>query len=468
MLTEVLTALLKSRLHRHAEVLNVSLQGGRTSPDHLRELSRSPLSTVFQQIMTDRERLVELLDQQADALKQSTSVNIHTQLFHAALLEALNRLDSASVATEEMASSSRDVARSATEAAVLANTSAREVTNGLENIMALAESVAQIRQAVESMVSTMTAFIDNTHRIAQLTEDLRGIANQTNLLALNASIEAARAGDAGRGFAIVAGEVRNLATISAQVVTEIGDISDRMAQESLSVQQAVSGGMNHLEHVDDSMREAMGTLQEANSSVLQSNDYIQQIAVASEQQSVVSQDMARTLALINQETDTLKASIHGLEDVIESVVDGMGSQLKTFAEWPFDEVLLSVAMSDHVLWVEKATNFLAPGAHSNVTLTDQHNCRLGRWLKTIGAERFGDSEAYRALIPLHDRIHSLGIEIAEQAGHGRREQAEAKVAELLQLRDQVLEKLILLRQEVMHWRESPASGWNPKALFATN
>ncbi|MEW6444876.1 MAG: methyl-accepting chemotaxis protein [Pseudomonadota bacterium] len=452
MQSNALSSLFKSKVHRYADILSTSLRGGMAPPTQAMELRRSPLAAVFEQIFTDRERLVGLLDQQSDILKKSTNVNIYTQIFHASLLEALNKLASASTATEEMASTSRSVARSAAEAAALAEASALEVSHGVGDIRRLADEVMLIGQSVETMTSAMTAFIDNTQRIVQLTDVLRGIANQTNLLALNASIEASRAGDAGRGFAIVADEVRTLATLSADAVREIGDISDRIANESVLVQQAVGKGRGHLGRVDEAMHKTMDVLSHASESVTLSNDYIQQIAVAAEQQSAVSQDMARTLALISHETDKLDSSINGLEGVIETVVDGMGAQLKTYAYWPFDEVLLSVAMSDHVLWVERATNFLAPHPHEHVVLSDQHTCRLGQWLAGVGKERFGDSETYRSLIPLHDRIHSLGIEIADLARQGQRQQAEAKVGELVRLRDQVLEKLSALRREVMHWQ----------------
>ena len=241
--------LLQAPLYRHAEMLTSHFHGEAMTDALPARYRKTPLGGSFDQLRKCRHRLTRLLDYQTDMLVETTEGNIHTLNFKKALNETLDNLESASAATEQMAASNKQVSASAESVSALAQTSAAEVEDGYTSLERLVEEIEHIRHAVEAISQTVSAFTRNAGRITQLTNVLKGISDQTDLLALNATIEAARAGDAGRGFSVVADEVRDLAVRSAEAVHEIGGISEEISQQSVEAESSVESGVKQLDGV---------------------------------------------------------------------------------------------------------------------------------------------------------------------------------------------------------------------------
>jgi methyl-accepting chemotaxis protein len=123
--------------------------------------------------------------------------------------------------------------------------SLRRAEEGGRTLESLVAEVGLAEDAVRQMAVSVEEFVQSTSSITSMTQEVREIAEQTNLLALNAAIEAARAGEQGRGFAVVADEVRKLAEKSARSAGEIDAVTSQLSRQSVAVRKAIDEGLGH-------------------------------------------------------------------------------------------------------------------------------------------------------------------------------------------------------------------------------
>lgn len=155
---------------------------------------------------------------------------------------------------------------------------------GKESLERLTGEIARIKTAVHQMAETVNQFVSNTASITNMTREVKDIAEQTNLLALNAAIEAARAGEQGRGFAVVADEVRKLAEKSAASANEIDGITRTLSNQSELVRTAIGEGIANISSSERSLTAVVDAINESDMSVEQVGLGLDQIAAATEEQ----------------------------------------------------------------------------------------------------------------------------------------------------------------------------------------
>jgi methyl-accepting chemotaxis protein len=215
------------------------------------------------------------------------------------------RLAETATAMEEMNATVLEVARNASLAAENADATQQKAQLGSEVVTKVVRSISQVQEITTNLKSNMTDLDRQAESIGKILNVINDIADQTNLLALNAAIEAARAGEAGRGFAVVADEVRKLAEKTINATKEV-DESIHAIQETTRMN--VSATDRVVEMVNDSTTladDSGNALQEILSISVSTADQVRSIATAAEEQSAASEEITRTI----EDMDSLAGSI---------------------------------------------------------------------------------------------------------------------------------------------------------------
>ncbi len=203
-------------------------------------------------------------------------------------------------AVTQMNSTVHEVSNNVASAARDAEQADQQAVNGHNIVEQTMASIEHLAGDIERAAEVITQLRQESQNIGAVLEVIGGIAEQTNLLALNAAIEAARAGEQGRGFAVVADEVRTLASRTQASTQEIQEMIDRLQAGSKEAVKAMDKGRQQASTSVESATSARNSLLEITSSVTEIRDMTQQIAAASEQQNAVTEEINSSLVNISQ------------------------------------------------------------------------------------------------------------------------------------------------------------------------
>jgi len=215
------------------------------------------------------------------------------------------QVDQVATAFHEMSATALEVARSAAQAAQAAREADQAARHGLEVIDGTTASINRLAAGMSEAMSEVQGLASNSERIGSVLEVIRGIAEQTNLLALNAAIEAARAGEAGRGFAVVADEVRNLAQRTQASVEETRLVIEQLQAGTREVVDSMDSSHGQAQESVEQVGQAVVALQQIGSAVSVITDMSHQIASAAEEQSAVAEEINGNVANIRDVTESL-------------------------------------------------------------------------------------------------------------------------------------------------------------------
>ena len=214
-------------------------------------------------------------------------------------------VDQVATAFHEMSATAQDVAQSAAQAANAARGADQACAEGMQVINKTTLSIEQLSCELNDAMQEVEALAGSSEKIGSVLEVIRSIAEQTNLLALNAAIEAARAGEAGRGFAVVADEVRNLAKRTQDSVEEIRQVIEGLQSGTRDVVSSMHSSHRQAQGSVGQVEQAVAALQRINQAVTVISDMNLQIASAAEEQSSVAEEISRnisTIALLADQT----------------------------------------------------------------------------------------------------------------------------------------------------------------------
>jgi len=275
-------------------------------------------------------RMVESLRQVMEKVNQSSSelLSSASQLSSNALstAEGSNKVVSqaATVATasEEMSTTSTDIANNCHQAAGSSNQASQAAQSGAEIVRETVDGMHRIADKVRNSAGVVEQLGTRSEQIGQIIGTIEDIADQTNLLALNAAIEAARAGEQGRGFAVVADEVRALAERTTKATREIGEMIKSIQGETRQAVKAMEEGVSEVEQGMAGAARSGHALETILNQVNDVTMQINQIATAAEEQTATTREITNNIHAIS---DTVQTSARSSQEI--SVASGRLSEL---------------------------------------------------------------------------------------------------------------------------------------------
>ena len=215
-------------------------------------------------------------------------------------VESAQRLAEAATAMNEMNATVQEVARNASAASAVSAETRANAESGANIVENALQSIGQVHKVSLALKGDMTTLNQHAQAITQIMNVISDIADQTNLLALNAAIEAARAGEAGRGFAVVADEVRKLAEKTMASTNDVGNAISAIQGSAGQSVAAMDKALAEVEKAAELAKQSGEALQGIVTKVEESADQVSAIATASEQQSATSDEINQSIVSVNE------------------------------------------------------------------------------------------------------------------------------------------------------------------------
>ncbi|MCG5515881.1 MULTISPECIES: methyl-accepting chemotaxis protein [unclassified Ectothiorhodospira] len=246
-----------------------------------------------------RDLISRILDSTSHLARAATDLAAITERTDAGVSRQRSEVDQLATAMNEMNATAQEVARSAQQGADATRDAQGAALSGKDVVAGTLDRIEKLAEEVQRAADVIRDLDKDSEQIGKVLDVIRGIAEQTNLLALNAAIEAARAGEAGRGFAVVADEVRSLATRTQSSTQEIQEMIERLQQTSQRAVVVMEESQQYAQSSRDSAAEAGHSLDSITQAVSTINDVNTQVASSAEEQSAVAEEMNRNVTSIS-------------------------------------------------------------------------------------------------------------------------------------------------------------------------
>ncbi|MET0066734.1 MAG: methyl-accepting chemotaxis protein [Candidatus Thiodiazotropha sp.] len=415
------------------------------------EVSR--LSRAYNRFAEKTEKMIR------SVARSAGNLSIHSSQF-ASLSEHTTRgiriqheqTTQVATAMTEMSATVHDVAQNTTATAEAARQADLQANAGRQVVSDVSGSIDTLAREVGRAVETVRHVEQDSERIGSVLDVIRGIADQTNLLALNAAIEAARAGEQGRGFAVVADEVRTLAKRTQDSTEEIQEMIESLQS---GVRNTVSVMETSQEKAATSVEQAgraYESLEEINRVVETITHMSTQIATAAEEQSAVAEDINRSIVEIKHiadETSQDSEKTYEATQEMSNEIDDLSKLLEQFNVGDEHAKQLQQAMVAHLSWKNKLRGFLdGKGALDERTAFDHTQCSFGKWYQQVGREQLSHISEIPQMEKPHRELHELIRRVVELKRQGDTEAAEREYLRVGPMSEEIVSMMQIIRSKL--------------------
>ena len=242
-------------------------------------------------------------------------------------------IHSVSSAITEMTASTQEIAQQSDTTNAIAQNSNIVVTKGEENLSTLIKETRSVKDNMSKSVSEISGLAEKSSQIVSIVDTITAIAEQTNLLALNAAIEAARAGEQGRGFAVVADEVRNLASKTKDSTVNVETLIKELQEFVENVKISINHGSEQIDKTLNSTESLSSGFNAIKDGALETEEKVASTAAATEEQSHVTEEISKNIENISSESTEVAQKIDNLSESTVELKDSLTNlltRLKTF------------------------------------------------------------------------------------------------------------------------------------------
>ena len=344
----------------------------------------------------------------------------------------------------------REIAENVHQSRVAATEMNNEVQTGNQIINETITHMDQIARSVQEAEETVQRLDTASRQIGEITALIRDIAGQTNLLALNAAIEAARAGEQGRGFAVVADEVRKLAERTGSATNEIAGMISSIQSETLVAMETMRRSADQAQEGRGVTTRAGHAFQSILGKIETVSELIDHISAAAEAQKEATAEISRSIAVIAEVATGNTGQAYKAIASIEHTNSVIGNQLRILEQFEIPAKLVLVAKPDHVLWKKRLNEMLLGSTQIRPDeLADHRHCRLGKWYYSEGQARFGNNADFRAIEEPHARLHEVARKVVELYEQGNKTEAQKMIDGIHPYTEGVISGLDKLRNLLM-------------------
>ena len=258
--------------------------------------------------------------EQVGSVVSSASTQLSAQIEQSdrGAAESAQRLSEAATAMNEMNATVQEVAKNAGSASAASAETKQKAEAGAEVVAKAVQSIEQVHQMSLELKGDMVQLNEHAQDITRIMNVISDIADQTNLLALNAAIEAARAGEAGRGFAVVADEVRKLAEKTMASTNDVGNAIKAIQESTAKSMTGVDNAVERISEANELASRSGQALEEIVATVEATGDQVNAIATASEEQSAASEEINQSIVQVN---DMSRQTAEAMAEAAKAVSD---------------------------------------------------------------------------------------------------------------------------------------------------
>ncbi|MBZ0156360.1 MAG: hypothetical protein K8I29_09155 [Alphaproteobacteria bacterium] len=400
-------------------------------------------------IVTMQEVMRDVADKTVHILKDATTLTLHGKDVSQKVDKDLERTTSAATATEEMSNTIGNIARSISTVSQAAESAKHASSQGKAMIDETVSSIHDVNAQLEEAslkVKDLSAF---SRKIDEIVLMIKDIADQTNLLALNAAIEAARAGEQGRGFAVVADEVRKLAQRTANATYEINNILSSIHSGTVDATGIMDIAVKKAQQTGNSARKLDEAFREISESFQKVSDMVHQVVAASEEQSATATEISFNLTSIAEDARESSKTVKEMATSFNKFSADAKEFLRLLEGFKDPKMRIGVLKADYVLWMLRILEFL--DTREAATASDELHAdksRMGRWLYGEGRELFGALSSFRLLEGNHKKLHEQGLLAYEASRRGDRDAVRVSITSALSLVEEIVSVLDGLEKEI--------------------